>query len=150
MAVPTSAQTLKPNYAFLISSNSYYELSNECGILWKILASIYPERQTGLADDDAPTTDECVNHWPLRERHGGTLPTYTFYHTTLLLSTKVISIETQYFGMFVCHLLLIEVVGRMRENISRHSNCHRKQQRFKKLHKLYSLKHCLSFVDVIN
>lgn len=61
------------------------------------------------------------------------LPTYTFYHTALLLSTKVIS-ETQYFGMFVCHLLVLEIVGGMREVIILRANRHRVQQRIKDKH----------------
>lgn len=52
-------------------------------------------------------------------------------HTTLLLSTKVIFMRTQYFGMFVCHLFVLEVVGGMREIVIHHNSCHHLQQRLK-------------------
>lgn len=66
------------------------------------------------------------------------------YHTALLLSTKVISIKTQYFGMFVCHLFVLEDVGGMREIVIHHTNCHRLQQRLQE--QTCSLKHAFHFL----
>lgn len=109
-----------------LNSNSYYKLLTDVvfyGKFWR--QSIQRDRRVWRSMTH-PAMAECVNHWPLRERHGdGTLPTYTFYLTTLLLSTKVISVIKLYFGKFMCHLLVLEVVGGMREIVIRHTNCHR-------------------------